>query len=772
MKTKNIFRMLLVAVALLLGANNVKAGEIVLWESTTPRNVNYEMIPFDQSKVMNLAEGDILKFQGSVTNPSDGNRVLALYTSNNNYIIGTYYEWLKDPFVDGIASYKFTEAQATKCADTNYPPNIYCINMTITKVWIETSDVQKYDVNLSFDNRLGNVTANPSKAAEGAQVTLNIQPNDGYSTGSISVVNDATNEVISTTNTFTMPANSVTAMVGFNAAEYTITAGENVTVSKTSAHLNDEITVIAATAPAGYVFECFIVKGDNNQYYTVSNGKFQMPATNVTITALYKIEVTESTTSTTIWGPGSKELNWSDGIEYNPSDFANAQVGDIVRIYGTKGTKESWFNVQFWPINNQNFYVIPWEDKGTGDLHGTGNNTYVEFIITHDLLNIWDGQTWGGIGGYNFTVTEMSWLHNDGTTKENISLSYSSNTASATTASIGNTLNNAPTLTSSVEGLTFTYESSDTNVAEVSTEGIVTIKGVGTTVIKAIFAGNDTYNRAEASYTLTVTEATYAITILEPENGQITVSATEATANTTITITATPNDGYKLSAVSVKAGDTNIEVSGTGNARTFTMPSQNVTVSATFAEIETIEATITSTTSFATFCSNKALDFTGINTIEAYYAKTVENGNVYLLRIYGTVKAGTGLVLKGATTRIPVAESGDELEGNMLIGVSADTDVNASTDYVLTEKNGVAVFAQTGVNKATVAAGHAYLRVPVARARTRAIGIGGEGTTGIENTFIDDCEQGEKVIYNLSGQRVKNPTKGLYIINGKKMIIE
>jgi hypothetical protein len=141
MKTKNIFRMLLVAVALLLGANNVKAGEIVLWESTTPRNVNYEMIPFDQSKVMNLAEGDILKFQGSVTNPSDGNRVLALYTSNNNYIIGTYYEWLKDPFVDGIASYKFTEAQATKCADTNYPPNIYCINMTITKVWIETSDV-------------------------------------------------------------------------------------------------------------------------------------------------------------------------------------------------------------------------------------------------------------------------------------------------------------------------------------------------------------------------------------------------------------------------------------------------------------------------------------------------------------------------------------------------------------------------------------------------------------------------------------------------------
>jgi hypothetical protein len=357
-------------------------------------------------------------------------------------------------------------------------------------------------------------------------------------------------------------------------------------------------------------------------------------------------------------------------------------------------------------------------------------------------------------------------------TKTDVTLTYSATTASATTASIGQTLTDAPTLTSSVEGLTYTYESSNTTVAEINSEGVVTIKGAGTTIIKAIFTGDDTYNRAEARYTLTVTEATYAITILEPENGQITVSATEATANTTITITATPNDGYKLSAVSVKAGDTNIEVSGTGNARTFTMPAQDVTISATFDVIPTVEAKIESSTGFATFCSGQPLDFTGITTLEAYYAKTVEDGNVYLLRVYGTVKAGTGLVLKGATTRIPVAESGDELEGNMLIGVSADTDVNASTDYVLTEKKGVAVFAQTGVNKATVAAGHAYLRVPVAQARTRAIGIGGEGTTGIDNTFIDNCEQGEMVIYNLGGQRVKNAAKGLFIINGKKKILK
>ena len=30
----------------------------------------------------------------------------------------------------------------------------------------------------------------------------------------------------------------------------------------------------------------------------------------------------------------------------------------------------------------------------------------------------------------------------------------------------------------------------------------------------------------------------------------------------------------------------------------------------------------------------------------------------------------------------------------------------------------------------------------------------------------------DKVVYNLAGQRVAQPTKGLYIVNGKKVIIK
>ncbi|MBP3742052.1 MAG: InlB B-repeat-containing protein [Treponema sp.] len=73
---------------------------------------------------------------------------------------------------------------------------------------------------------------------------------------------------------------------------------------------------------------------------------------------------------------------------------------------------------------------------------------------------------------------------------------------------------------------------------------------------------------------------TYTITIAEDiENGSVTASKTSGiAAGETVTITATPADGYKLASISVKNGDTEVTVTNS----TFTMPAANVTVSATF----------------------------------------------------------------------------------------------------------------------------------------------------------------------------------------------
>ncbi len=62
----------------------------------------------------------------------------------------------------------------------------------------------------------------------------------------------------------------------------------------------------------------------------------------------------------------------------------------------------------------------------------------------------------------------------------------------------------APTLTNT-SNVTVAYSSEKTNVATINSEtGAVTLVGVGVTTITAYFRGNDNYNEAQATYTLTV----------------------------------------------------------------------------------------------------------------------------------------------------------------------------------------------------------------------------------------------------------------------------
>ena len=87
--------------------------------------------------------------------------------------------------------------------------------------------------------------------------------------------------------------------------------------------------------------------------------------------------------------------------------------------------------------------------------------------------------------------------------KLDVTLTFSAATASAT---LGENFT-APTLTINPAGLSVTYSSSKVNVATVNAStGVVTLVGGGTTVITATFEGDDNYNPAEVSYTLTVVD--------------------------------------------------------------------------------------------------------------------------------------------------------------------------------------------------------------------------------------------------------------------------
>ena len=136
------------------------------------------------------------------------------------------------------------------------------------------------------------------------------------------------------------------------------------------------------------------------------------------------------------------------------------------------------------------------------------------------------------------------------------------------------------------------------------------------------------------------------------------------------------------------------------------------------------------------------------------------------------VPAGTGLVLKATTPNaavsVPVFDGtgADDVSANKMVGsATATTAVEANGGYIL--KDGEFHPATAG----TLAAGKAYLKIAVANGNAPvAIDFDGE-TTGIKS-LTPALSEGEGAVYNLNGQRVAQPNKGLYIVNGRKVVIK
>ena len=87
----------------------------------------------------------------------------------------------------------------------------------------------------------------------------------------------------------------------------------------------------------------------------------------------------------------------------------------------------------------------------------------------------------------------------------------------------------------------------------------------------------------EKTVTLTGnSKATYSVSVSPtPSNGTVAADKTSGImAGETVTLTITPSSGYALASISANSGA--VTLNGSGNTRTFTMPSGNVTIAATF----------------------------------------------------------------------------------------------------------------------------------------------------------------------------------------------
>ena len=151
------------------------------------------------------------------------------------------------------------------------------------------------------------------------------------------------------------------------------------------------------------------------------------------------------------------------------------------------------------------------------------------------------------------------------------------------------------------------------------------------------------------------------------------------------------------------------------------------------------------------------------NGVKAYAAKV--NGTKVELTEVTNVPAGKGVVIEAsAGSYAPTFDvDADDIETDLL--VSNGTVVGDGTIYVLANKNSVPGFYKLADGQ-KVPAGKAYLKIEASA--PEFLPFEG-GVTGIETV---KAAKANNEIFNLAGQRVAQPAKGLYIVNGKKVIFK
>lgn len=199
----------------------------------------------------------------------------------------------------------------------------------------------------------------------------------------------------------------------------------------------------------------------------------------------------------------------------------------------------------------------------------------------------------------------------------------------------------------------------------------------------------------------------------------------------------------------------------------------NIILDYILLEKVTSEDVAVSSVKFATYVP--VINVVAPANVKVYTAKVNEAKSAVVLTEVpaGSVIAKGTPVLVGAEagsyTFVASADEATTVADNDLKAATADTKGNGSTIYALVEQNGEAVFAPLKEGVA-VSLGHAYLELPAASAtRFYSIQFGGE-TTGINE--VNAAAKADGAYYTLQGVKTSKAAKGIYIHNGKKVVIK
>lgn len=355
---------------------------------------------------------------------------------------------------------------------------------------------------------------------------------------------------------------------------------------------------------------------------------------------------------------------------------------------------------------------------------------------------------------------------------------------------------------------TVTYTSSNSSVATVdAATGHITIVGVGRTLITASSAATASYDAGEATYTLLVmggngsSSSPYCISDVMsgymPLNKDVYIQGYIVGYYTTSLIQQPSTDDDYIALADIVDGVTSNDIAlvelsdkvlknsyglvghperiGTRVIANGTIwPIRQKTSIHNVNSITTTDYPVTITSyKYATYRALATLDFsdTGISA----YTAAVSGGNVVLSEIEdGIVPANHGVVLyseTAATYDIPVTTATASVNETGLNISDGSTATKENNTYVLGQKEGNVGFYRW-IGAASLSAGRVYL-TPSQGARDFLTFVFSEEPSGIEAPHADQSLT-DGCWTDLSGRRLsgKPKTKGIYIVDGKKILLK
>lgn len=192
-----------------------------------------------------------------------------------------------------------------------------------------------------------------------------------------------------------------------------------------------------------------------------------------------------------------------------------------------------------------------------------------------------------------------------------------------------------------------------------------------------------------------------------------------------------------------------------------------------------------------TYLANYDLDFSNVEGLKAYTITGFTEGQIWLTPVK-KASAGTPLYLTAEENgNFTVPSTGVMMAyANMLLGnATSESDLTAHGDdtsiFILNNDKFTVLSSRVISMLNPVAPGYVYMPIPtknisnpatrvaysISTAEAEVISIKLSSiTTGINSVRASRKDEG--IWYNLQGQRVENPRKGLYILDGKKTVVK